>query len=356
MSATTPMVAVEGLTKVFRGSAGIRRARWTNAAVRDVTFAIDPGESLALVGESGSGKTTLARLLVGLEIPTSGRMILGGRDLSPRPDARAGRFRASTMQVVFQDPYTSLTPHQSVAGAVDEVQRVFFSRGRAERLARTTELLEAVGLGEREGTALPRRLSGGQRQRVAIARALAAEPKVLILDEPVSALDVSIQAQILNLLADLRRDLGLTYLFITHDLAVVRQVADRVVVLYRGRVVEVGAVEAILGHPLLPYTRRLLDSVPRLHAIPERRPAVAGELPTGCVFRARCPLVRPVCDEEPDLVDVAPGHACRCWLVPGAGATRSPEPAKLIVEAADVAGIAQPAGPPAEPPHRPGPT
>jgi len=345
MSGTVPTVAVDALTRIFRGRSGLRRIAWENAAVREVTFAIDAGESLALVGESGSGKTTIARMLVGLESPTSGRMWLGGHELTGRPGRETRRLRAASIQVVFQDPYTSLTPHQSVRSALDEVQGVFFSRSPAERQARTSALLEAVGLDQREGAALPRRLSGGQRQRAAIARALAVEPRVLILDEPVSALDVSIQAQILNLLADLRRSLDLTYLFITHDLAVVRQVADRVVVLYRGRVVELGRVEVILGHPLHPYTQRLLESVPRLHAIPQRRAAVIGELATGCVFRARCPLAQAICEQEPGLAEVGPGHSCRCWLVAAVeGAARTDLPTDVGGESCLPRAVPPPSG------------
>ena len=323
MSGATPVIAVEALTKVFRGRAGLGRATWENPAVRAVTFDVGPGESLAIVGESGSGKTTLARMVVGLEAPTSGRMLLRGRELTRRPGREERRQRAAAIQIVFQDPYTSLTPHQAVRDSLDEVQRVFFARTASERRVRTSALLDAVGLGEREASALPKQLSGGQRQRAAIARAIAVEPGVLILDEPVSALDVSIQAQILNLLADLRRSLELTYLFITHDLAVVRQVADRVIVLYRGRAVELGTVDAILRAPLHPYSRRLLESVPRLHAIPERRAGVVEEHPTGCVFRARCPLAHPACEVEPELVEVAAGHRCRCWLVPAAASSET---------------------------------
>jgi oligopeptide transport system ATP-binding protein len=307
------VLSLEGVSKTFAGTFGVRRTSWVTRAVRDVSFGLRQGESLALVGESGSGKTTIARIIVGLERPTSGRIAIegvreGGTDRGTR-GARAG-----AVQMVFQDPYTSLTPHLSVAAALDEVQRVHFSRSPVERRRRVIELLEAVGLGEREGSALPKQLSGGQRQRAAIARALAVEPRVLVLDEPVSALDVSIQAQILNLLADLRRDLGLTYLFITHDLAVVRQVSDSVVVLYRGRVVESGPVAATLRKALHPYTRRLVESVPRPHQVPERRLGVVAEDDIGCVFRARCTLVQARCAEEPELDEVEPGRRARCWF------------------------------------------
>jgi len=316
-----PVLEVEHVSKQFHGRYGIRRVVWTTHAVRDVSFRADRGASVALVGESGSGKTTLARLIVGLETPTSGQILLEGRSWAPRGGRRDQVRRAGITQIVFQDPYTSLTPHESVGAAVDEVQQVHFGRKAAERRDRTRSLLAAVGLGEREGRALPRNLSGGQRQRAAVARALAAEPRLLVLDEPVSALDVSIQAQILNLLADLRRDLALTYVFITHDLAVVRQVASSVVVLYRGRIVEQGPVDRILREPLHPYTQRLIDSVPRPGRVPTRQLAVVTESEVGCLYRARCPIARAQCELEPPLVEQDAGHQVRCWFPsPGHGA------------------------------------
>ena len=265
-------LSVEGLSKTFivkRAMSG--RARTEIPAVREISFSLAAGSSLGIVGESGSGKTTIARMLVGLETPSAGRIALQGKELAARPSRAERQERARAIQIVFQDPYTSLDPRQSVRRALDEVQRVHFGRSQADSAARTSELLDAVGLGVKESRSLPRELSGGQRQRVAIARALAAEPEILVLDEAVSALDVSIQAQILNLLADLRRDLRLTYILISHDLAVVRQVADDVLVMYRGRAVETGPVETILAAPLHPYTQRLLESVPRPGMSLERR-------------------------------------------------------------------------------------
>ncbi|MFJ7159388.1 ABC transporter ATP-binding protein [Streptomyces sp. NPDC101118] len=247
-------LVVEGLCKRYGD----------HTAVDDVSFTLPPGGSLALVGESGSGKTTTVRMLVGLEHPDAGAVSLDGRDRSARPRGRAGRLaRAREIQMVFQDPYLSLDPRVPVAGCVDEVLRLHTTLDTAARRARVRELLGQVGLGEREATALPRRLSGGQRQRVAIARALAVEPRVLVLDEAVAALDVSIQAQILDLLATIRREAGVGYLFVTHDLAVVRHIADEVLVLKSGRVVESGPTGRVLDAPEHPYTRLLLDSVPR---------------------------------------------------------------------------------------------
>lgn len=308
-------IVFDSMTKVFTGTTGWRRTQWVNVALREVSFTVHSGESVAVVGESGSGKTTLARLLVGLETPTSGGVSFNGEAASWHPKRNEVRSRARLIQMVFQDPYTSLTPHQSIASALDEVQRVHFRRSRSERKERTRTLLDSVGLGDREAAARPRKLSGGQRQRAAIARALAAEAQLLVLDEAVSALDVSIQAQILNLLADLRQSLRLSYLFITHDLGVVRQVADRVVVLYRGRVVEEGPTAAVLTSPHHPYTRRLLESVPRPHQSLEPRKATSVESTTGCVFRARCPYAWQACEDEPGLLEVGEAHTCRCWLV-----------------------------------------
>ncbi len=312
-----PFLAVERLAKTFR----LRRMLFGGGqtevhAVRDVSFALEPGASIGIVGESGSGKTTIARMLVGLEAPTGGKIVLEGEELRPRP-TRAERLRRSrVVQIVFQDPYTSLDPRQSVRRALEEIQRVHFDgRAKAERDARTGELLDAVGLGEKEARALPRELSGGQRQRAAIARALSAEPRILVLDEAVSALDVSIQAQILNLLADLRHELGLAYVLISHDLAVVRQVADEVLVMYRGRAVETGPVETILHSPRHPYTQKLLESVPRPGMRLAREPASLAADEEGCLFRNRCPYAFERCLEEPELLELDAAHAARCWLV-----------------------------------------
>ncbi|GAA4844291.1 ABC transporter ATP-binding protein [Kitasatospora terrestris] len=243
---------------------GLGKRFGPHTAVDDVSFTLPPGGSLGIVGESGCGKTTTARMLVGLETPDTGTVLLDGRDRSARPRGRAERLaRAREIQMVFQDPYLSLDPRITVRDCVEEVLRLHSPLTAAARRDRAADLLDRVGLGEREAAALPRRLSGGQRQRVAIARALAAEPKVLILDEAVAALDVSIQAQILDLLAGIRRDTGLSFLFVSHDLAVVRHLTDRICVLRAGRVVESGATEAVLGNPRHPYTRLLLASVPR---------------------------------------------------------------------------------------------
>ncbi|GEB57484.1 ABC transporter ATP-binding protein [Streptomyces gardneri] len=258
-ASATKAPAVEGLVVE-----GLRKQYGDHTAVDGVSFTLAPGSSLAIVGESGSGKTTTVRMLVGLERPDGGTVRLDGRDRSALPRGRAERLaRAREIQMVFQDPYLSLDPRISVSGCLDEVLRLHTGLDTAARAARVSELLDQVGLGSREASALPRGLSGGQRQRVAIARALAVQPRVLVLDEAVAALDVSIQAQILELLATIRRDSGIGYLFVTHDLAVVRHIADEVMVLKSGQVVEAGSTSRVLESPEHPYTRLLLDSVPR---------------------------------------------------------------------------------------------
>jgi peptide/nickel transport system ATP-binding protein len=260
---------------------GLRKTYGNLVAVDDLSFSIAPGESLGLVGESGSGKTTAARMLVGLVRPDAGELRLGGR-LPARGRAATRRSerlaRGREVQMVFQDPYLSLDPRVSVEQCLVEVLRLHTKLDRAGRDRRVAALLDQVGLGQRERRALPRQLSGGQRQRVAIARALATEPRLLVLDEAVAALDVSTQAQILNLLGDVRRDTGVSYLFVSHDLAVVRYVTDRLLVLYRGTAVEAGSTERVLSAPEHPYTRLLLQSIPHKGWDPSRISALRREL------------------------------------------------------------------------------
>jgi peptide/nickel transport system ATP-binding protein len=251
-------------------------------AVDGLSFSLPEGGSIGLVGESGSGKTTTARMLVGLERPDSGDILVRGESVVAPPRGSAARLaRARAVQMVFQDPYLSLDPRLTAGDAVDAVLARHTSLGRTQRRRRTSELLSQVGLGEREARAYPRRLSGGQRQRVAIARAMAVEPSVLVLDEAVSALDVSIQAQVLNLLVDIRRDSGVGLVFVSHDLAVVRHVCDDVVVMHRGLAVEAGTTQAVLTSPEHPYTRLLMASVPRpgwdLDAVRRLRREVAAQ-------------------------------------------------------------------------------
>ena len=308
------------LSKTFTTSKGaLTRGAHATHAVREVSFTVHRGDSLGIVGETGSGNTTIALLIVGLEEPTSGRILQDGVEIGAALPRAERRRRRRLIQMVFQDPYTSLDPRQLVSRALDEAQRVHFERTAAERGQRTTELLDAVGLGASEARSLPRELSGGQRQRVAIARALAAEPEMLVLDEAVSALDVSIQSQILNLLVDLRAEFGLSYVFISHDLAVIRHVCEDALVMYRGRVLEQGSVRDVLVRPAHPYTQRLLAAAPRPGMSLDREAAPRAGIPDGCVFTTRCPYQFEKCSEEPPLLSVMEGHDARCWLVEDEG-------------------------------------
>jgi peptide/nickel transport system ATP-binding protein len=274
-AAEPPVLEIAALGKAFRvrGSDG-RRADFL--AVDDVSFTVAPGGSLAIVGESGSGKTTIARMIVGLQGPTAGTIaVLGHPRSRPPRGARERRIRGREAQIVFQDNYSSLDPRQRVGDALGEALDLHFRPTPDERRRRVAELLDSVGLKQEHASALPRTLSGGERQRAALARALAVEPRLLVLDEAVSSLDVSTQAQILDLLAGIRAATGTAYVFISHDLAVVRRVSDEVIVLRRGRVVERGATQQILASPTDPYTRLLLDSVPRPGWKPRRLAAAA---------------------------------------------------------------------------------
>ena len=319
MTGATPLLEVTDLRKTFRlrgQRTGSERAEIL--AANDVGFTLAAGESLAIVGESGSGKTTVARMLVGLERPSSGTIRFAGSDRSEPPrNAREARLRAREIQIVFQDPYTSLDPRQHVADGLARCVRLHSHLGPAERRGRVADLLDQVGLSDREGRALPRELSGGQRQRVAIARALAAEPLLLVLDEAVSALDVSIQAQVLNLLLDIRGDTGIGYIVISHDLAVVRELTENALVMYRGSIVERSPTPTLLSHPLHPYTRLLMSSIPRPGWTPTRRPATGDDdedQDQGCVFRSRCSQAHDRCLETPPTVTVGRATA-RCWLL-----------------------------------------
>jgi ABC-type glutathione transport system ATPase component len=266
--AKTPVLEVSGLRKEFGEL----------VAVDDVSFVVVGGGSLAIVGESGSGKTTIANMVVGLERPTAGTIVACGRDRSqPARSSAERRRRAREVQIVFQDPYTSLDPRQTVEAALAEALRVHGDVPSGRREARVRELVGLVGLDERALHAVPRSLSGGQRQRVAIARALAGEPRVMILDESVAALDVSVQAQVLNLLADIRDETGVAYVLISHDLAVVRQLTREAIVMHRGKVVEAGPTERILMDPQNDYTRQLIASVPHPGWKPQRRIVAGGE-------------------------------------------------------------------------------
>ena len=288
----------------------------TVQAVRGVSLDVDHGEVVALVGESGSGKSTLARVGVRLLRPTAGRVILEGSDITSLRGTALRSVR-SHIQMVFQDPFMSLDPLLRVDQAVIEPLLIHRRGNRSERSTRAAELLESVGIGGHLHRKPPKELSGGQRQRVAIARALALDPSVLVCDEPVSALDVSVQAQVLNVLIELQERLGLACLFITHDLAVVSEVADRVAVMYLGRIVEVGTRASVLGSPRHPYTCALYSASPSTDG--RRRIELKGEPPSpfdppsGCGFRTRCWKATDECAQStPELVEVRPGHAVAC--------------------------------------------
>jgi oligopeptide/dipeptide ABC transporter ATP-binding protein len=318
-----PLLAARGLSVSFPvGSqlmARIRHEERLLRAVDGVDLDVRRGEALALVGESGSGKSTLALALAGLRPAGRGEIRFDGRIL---PDRRS-RADQRRIQMVFQDPYSSLNPRLTVGGMLRELLRVHHVVPRAEVAAVSRELVRLVGLGEDALPAYPRQFSGGQRQRVAIARALVLRPDVLIADEPVSALDVSVQATILNLLRDLRGELGLTLLLISHNLAVVRYLCNRIAVMYLGRIIEVAPTEQLLRAPRHPYTRGLLAAIPQLtgSAVDDGPPAIAGDppsplrIPAGCRFRTRCPMAQPRCEQEDPALGASaddPGHLAAC--------------------------------------------
>lgn len=323
--AATPVLSVRELTKHFEVSGGLRGAGGTVRAVQDVSFDIYPGETLGLVGESGCGKTTVGRLILGLEEPTGGEIKFEGVNLATATSAQLKAMRRK-VQVIFQDPYSSLNPRMTVGQIIGEPLHVYkIVDGRKQIDARVAELLENVGLRPEMAERYPHQLSGGQRQRVGIARALAMEPSFIVCDEAVSALDVSIQGQIINLLEDLQRKFKLAYLFIAHDLAVVRHISARVIVMYFGRVMEIADRDAIYGESLHPYTKVLLDAapVPDPTIEKQREPRlIKGELPShmappsGCVFNTRCPMASQECREVvPPLVEKRPGHFAACIKV-----------------------------------------
>jgi len=321
----TPLLSVRNLVKHFEVRGGLRNASGTVRAVQDVNFDIYPGETLGLVGESGCGKTTVGRLILRLEEPTGGEITFEGRDLrtASASDMKAVRRK---IQVIFQDPYSSLNPRMTVGQIIGEPLHVYsLVPNRKAQADRVAQLLEQVGLRPEMAARYPHQLSGGQRQRVGIARALAMEPSFIVCDEAVSALDVSIQGQIINLLEDLQRRLGLAYLFIAHDLAVVRHISMRVVVMYFGKVMEVADRDTIYNEPLHPYTKVLLDAAPVPDPTIEkgREPRlIKGELPShlsppsGCVFNTRCPMASDECRQlVPPLEEKRPGHFAACIKV-----------------------------------------
>lgn len=319
-----PLVTAEGLSKVYSsGSRGFARRRPIRA-VEDVSLAVERGETLALVGESGCGKTTTGRMLLNLERPTTGTVRFAGLDIATLEGEEERAFRRRA-QIVFQDPFGSLNPRMTVGGALREVLTVHRLTGRAGADARVAELLQLVGLDPSAARRYPHEFSGGQRQRIGIARALAVEPDFIVADEPVSALDVSVQAQVLNLFRDLQRRFDLTYFFVAHDLAAVRQVADRVAVMYLGRIVEEAPADQLFEDPMHPYTRALMASVPAIGRAGRRLPLLGepGGIDRdagGCPFYGRCSLREKdaACLADiPKLESKRTGHSARCVKVGG---------------------------------------
>ncbi len=316
----SPLLRVDGLVKTFPVQSGLFGKR-TVSAVAGVSLEVDRGEVLGLVGESGSGKTTLARCVLGLTPIDAGQIVFDGVDVASLRGRQRTEFRRR-VQPVFQDPFASLDPRWTVGRSVREALDAFRIGTPSDRDNRVAELLDRVGLRPENADRYPRQLSGGQRQRVGIAAALASGPDLIVADEPVSALDVSVQAQVLNLFADLQSDLGLAVLFVAHDLAVVEHISQRVAVMYLGHIAEVGEASTLFRESRHPYTRALMDAIP--YPDPARRlehTPLQGEIPSpldppsGCRFHTRCPLAESTCrTQQPELQSLSPSHQVACWV------------------------------------------
>jgi oligopeptide transport system ATP-binding protein len=326
-----PLLEVRNLKMHFPLTQGIIFQRKVGAvqAVDGVSFAVNRGETLGLVGESGCGKSTTGRAILQLYKPTEGNVIFNGKDLTTLDGTDMRRMRRH-LQMIFQDPYASLNPRMTVGNIVSEPMQIHKLVPKGERTQRVQELLQTVGLNPYFANRYPHEFSGGQRQRIGIARALAANPDFIVCDEPVSALDVSIQAQIVNLLEDLQEQFGLTYLFIAHDLSVVRHISNRVAVMYLGKIVELADRNDLYDNPLHPYTKALLSAVPIPDPVIEKqreRIILTGDVPSpinppsGCHFHTRCPYVMDVCKKvDPNFADQGSNHFVACHLYPGSGA------------------------------------
>jgi len=319
------LLEVRNLRKYYPVTKGFIFQRQVGAvkAVDDVSFFIRKGETLGLVGESGCGKTTTGRVILRLQEPTHGEALFEGRDIFKLGKEELRRLRRD-MQIIFQDPYSSLNPRMTVGDIIGEPLEIHkLARGK-EKVRRVQELLEVVGLSPYHANRYPHEFSGGQRQRIGIARALAVNPKLIIADEPVSALDVSIQAQVLNLLEELQKEFGLTYLFIAHDLSVVKHISDRIAVMYLGRIVELAAADELFSNPQHPYTEALLSAVPIPNPEMRReRIILPGDVPSpinppaGCRFHTRCLYAQPSCKvDDPAFADIGGGHYVACPILP----------------------------------------
>jgi peptide/nickel transport system ATP-binding protein len=338
LGALAPRALLEGigLEKTFGAAAGFwgRRAAPVRA-VSDVSLAVREGETLAIVGESGSGKSTLGRLLLNLLRPTAGAVLYEGRDLATL-SAKEARLARRDLQIIFQDPFASLNPRMSAGAIIGEPIWLHAGVGRAERGARVAELLRVVGLPAEAAGRYPHEFSGGQRQRVGIARALASRPRLILGDEPVSALDVSVQAQVVNLLEDLKDRFGLTLVIVAHGLAIVRHMSDRVAVMYLGEIVELAPADALFETPLHPYTQALLAAVPVSHPGARRPRAILGgdmpspsDPPPGCRFHTRCPHARPRCERDKPVFETVDGNrqvACHFWAEFANAGASAPSP------------------------------
>jgi len=338
-----PILEGVGLSKHFAVDAGLLGRGKTVRAVDDVSLRVRRGETLAIVGESGSGKSTLGRVLLRLLPATSGNVLYEGRDISAVAPSELRALRRD-LQIIFQDPFASLNPRMSVGDIVGEPIWLHERLSRAERKQKTEELLRTVGLSPAHMNRLPHEFSGGQRQRIGIARALASSPKLLLGDEPVSALDVSVQAQIVNLLEELKERYGLTLIVVAHGLAVIRHMSDRVAVMYLGQIIELATSDELFEAPLHPYTQALMEAVPTPspHAR-HTRALIQGDIPSatapppGCSFHTRCPHARAICSEQRPLFELAAGQrrvACHFWReiqAAGAGAISAPAPSPAFV-------------------------
>lgn len=316
---TLPVIETKAISKQFTSGNGIFGSRQTLSAVSEVSISLAEGETLGIAGESGCGKSTLAKLIMGLIPTTSGNILFRGTDISGMTSTELTGFRKS-VQIAFQDPFSSLNPRMRVREIIAEPLTIHGLVTRDELYARVIRLMQETGLDPEHADRYPHEFSGGQRQRIGIARALAVAPQVLIADEPVSALDLSIQAQIINLLMELKRSRGLSLIFIAHDLSVVRHVSDRIAVMYLGRIVETGQGNDLFTRPLHPYTEALISAIPQLRPdATKKRIVLAGDVPTplaiphGCPFNSRCPYVREKCRQErPLMEEKKPGHMAAC--------------------------------------------